>query len=435
MTLFYDLVGQSVTVNAHKQTDKSFSKKPFLSITTAFELDREPSILFGQLRDYKQSFYINGQPDEMTEAALKQVFSVELNRLNSTLSNFETTEFIVYLIKHTQDYIAELPKIIRDDNGRLASAFTHRLCFTSCIEEYLQSKGINAKCNIQRGTLYVDDKVVINSGLTKHTLLSNGIPNYLSLKAEQQDVIRYEEQYYKATQRHLEPGSWLDVNGDDVYICTYKMLLLSALRKCLIKLEGWLSDSIVPSSLLESVNREYEACSVQFDELFPAALDKESILSWDVVKSSESMQEIEMLGLGDAAKDAFFEEESPMVIAELLKERIGANHVTVFDPRAVEKNMEQYGYENETFSDSVPLPNKDVRQALKIIKEDLSDKTSVFSYFIDADKLKINISADGSYNPETDTFSKNKQFIDICIGAKYPVTGRSQIIRFSFNDK
>lgn len=427
-------LGQHVDVAVHSPKDKTFKKSAHQTLSLPFDLSEPLAALLQHVTLINTSFQIKADPD-CAEKDAAQIFYNDINLLNTVMTELSKSECVAFVAKYVEQEIDRLGETIRKEEGYLIKAFMANKVFAESIERYLETKGYAASCNIQRGTLFVSDNLVINSGITRNTTLTTGLFNALRMTPDNADVLRYEQMYYKAPQRHFEAGIWLDKQGDTPYTDAFSAILLGMLRNFVSFMHKNLGSDIVAPGLVEAIEEQYEKQVAHIDTRYHVdTLDKTTVMTWPAIKNSQAYQEIELLGLGQAAKDAFYERELSYVVLNELKSLLGAIDTSLFDAYQLEKDAQRHGYVSETYCDSVPLPNAKVRAALLTLQSQIASPESLFNYFFDAQQLKIKIACDARYDSEHDIFTHPRQYLDIVAGAKMPIANASQVLRFTFED-
>jgi hypothetical protein len=432
-----DYIGQAVQLDVHATKDKQF-KKPLLSTSVILSLDAEPSPLLGKINAWGKKFKINLEESDTTPLNAEAQLLTQFASLNSVLSEFSTEEFILFVVSRIDTSLQNIKKQIRDENGNLRPPHLHKEYFANAIEAYLLSKGFNAKCNMNKGTLYIDDVVIINSGITQSTRLSDGLFKVLGLFSDKLTINQYAAQYYKSPCGTFQPGSWANQTGDEVYIHGFSLILLEStihfIERMTALLDIDISGHSTFSTVLNNAKLKQSDHQTSLSSLFAKkVISRETMLGIKLISDSEAYNQLKLLNLGEPAIDAFCEMECGKLLLDNIKHSLGASRVRIFNPLEEHEKEQHHGYYDEFYNGHVPLPAPKVRKAMLVLKEELEDPNSLISICFDKKKLKLNVTATASYNHQTDETNSAYEFLEVCMGTVNPIACNEQVVCFTFD--
>ncbi|MCU8085307.1 hypothetical protein [Shewanella sp. SM23] len=437
MTTLLDKMGQLVAVHIHTSNDTSFKKKPVRLVQLQFPILEPVAQLLSHVSCYSNDFKICLE-DVNDDVAAQHEFTQNIIQLNKVMWHLGEDSFLHYVAAESSLFIDNIESNIRSADGTLRGIHEIKQIFSEAVVKHLRTNGIESKCNIGYGSIYVDDKIVINSGITQSTVLSNGIMNFTEFKIDPSAQYNYSEQYHKAPQGFYEPGSWTNIRGDELLVITYKMAAYSALSSFLSRTAFLLNKDIASDSFLSAAisnaQAQYSRLAEAYSELVsPKAFDTAVLLNNESVRKSETYQELELLGLGGNSIKEFVENEAAYFILEDLSKSIGADRVSVFNPKHADEKNDKCGYFDEFYTGHVSLPSKKTRQGMLALKQALDQPTSLASFLIDKNHLKLNVIASYSgYDQHLDEPIKPYQCVQVCLGGRPPLVKSGDIISFYF---
>lgn len=433
-----ELKGSDVPVHVHSAKDTSFNKKPLRTLTVPFLFDDSASLLFTQTKYKGKGFSITlGEPEN--NAAVICEFRRQVNLLNDVGKKLLDDSFLHSVITNAYAVIEGIGANIRDTNSAVTPAYQIKSILTKTIEDKLQRQGIEATCNIGRGTLYVAGEVVVNSGITQNTTLSSGLLQFFKFESTNRRINDYLEQYYKCYRGAYESGSWMNVHGDAHLVLPFQIMVLDATSRFLkhtseLLKKGPEIDAFTVATS-EAIEERIASLEKEFNAIVsPAAINLSEIINSETVRNTADYKEIVALGLSQTAKYEFALKEGGMILLQKLANSIGADHVVKFSPKSVEDVNERHGYVDDAFAPHIVLPNRNTRKGMLALKELLEDPASLAALFIDNKVLKLNVSASATeiYQDGYLDYKDPVEHIDICVGGRPPFVRKDEIIRFTF---
>lgn len=436
MKCFSELNGTSVPVHVHAHQDILFKKKPVCRYELVFRIQGEVSPFFSHINHYGGEFKIC-LIDPSDESAAQAEFERKINELNGVLLLLSNESFINSVIVKCESVLKGIDTYVRGENGNLRPAYEVRSLFSDALVSYLKTKGIEAKCNIQRGTLYVGGDVIINSGITYSTPLSAGIIDFVGFKSTADSLRHYMDEYHKAPIGLYEPGSWTNRLGDRPFAVGLSLLILEALEGFLTKAPGVIGlatqDSVCVSVALQSTLERKAALQKEHDSLFQVLeFDTKPLLTHEVVQAHDLYKELMELGLGDVAKWHFAQKEAPMILLKYLASAIGATDVVVYHPHDEYERANKNGFFDEDSGPHVALPNTKTRKGMMALKNALNDSNSLASCFFDASRLRLNVASSFDYDQQRNEVVTEWELVDVCMGVKSPLVRTGELVRFIF---
>lgn len=438
MKTLSEKIGQLVTVHIHTSKDTSFKKKPVRSVQLQFPELELVAPLLSHVNCYSNDFKICLEDLNDNAAALLE-FKRNVSQLNKVMNHIGEDSFMHYVAAECSLLIDNIESNIRNADGVIRGIHEIKKIFSESVVKHLRTYGIESKCKIGYGSIYVDNEIVINSGITQSTALSSGIMNFTEFRINNCAQNYYTKQYYKAPRGCYEAGSWANVRGDELLILTYKMAAYSALSNFLSRMATLLNKDIKTDSFLSvtmaNAAEQYAILDEAYSELVcPPAFDTSVLLNDERVQRSDTYQELEMLGLGEASKQEFAENEAGFVLLEELSKTIGADLVLIYDPQSVDEDKAKHGYFDEFYNEHVALPAQKTRQGMIALKQALEQSSSLASFLIDKNYLKLNVTAScAGYDPDLDEPTIPYQCLNICLGGRPPLVQSSDIISFRFD--
>lgn len=438
MTILSEKMGQFVTVHIHSSKDTSFKKKPLRSVQLQFPMLKPVAPLLSHVKSYSDDFRICLE-DVNDDAAAQSEFNRNVSQLNTVMSHIGEDSFMHYVAAECSLFIDSTESNIRNSEGVLRGIHEIKSIFSEAVVKHLRTYGVESKCNIGYGSIYVDDEIVINSGITQSTTLSRGIMDFTEFRINSCAQLYYMEQYYKAPRGFYETGSWANVVGDKLLVLTYKMAAYSALSSFLSRMAALLNKDIKTDHFLlvtaTNADEQYTKLEGEFSKMAcPAAFDTNALLNDKRVQQIETYQEIELLGLGATAKQAFAENEAAFILLEELSKSLGADRVSVFNPKKAEEENAIHGYYDEFYESHVTLPARKTRQGMIALKQALEQSSTLASFLIDKNYLKLNVTAScADYDQNLDVPVRPYQCLQICVGGRPPLVQSGDIISFYFN--
>jgi hypothetical protein len=436
MIYLSELNGVAVPVYIHTSKDTTFKKKPVRSIELVFRLHNPPTPFLSHIQYFGRGFKIClTEPND--DNAAKIEFERKINELNTVMGHIAGGSFVHFVTAECGQFLENIESNLRGERDILKGAHEVKRLFSDSLVKHLRTNGIEASCNIGRGSLYLGDEVVINSGITQETTLSTGIIEFLGFKLSSYATNQYMAEYYKAPHGAYESGSWLNKLGDKPLVLSYSILVLNALKGFLERMSVLTGKIIEEDGFLSSaINNAHEQINlkqIELDKLIVLSkFDIHRLLADKRVRCSETYHELTLLGLGEAAKQEFAKKEGAMILLKELAEFLGADRVCVFNPQKVEEENDRYGRFDEFYGPHVTLPDQKTRKGMIAFKKQLDDPSSLACFLFEADKLKLNVSETASYDQEYDRVTDHKEMLDVCMGAKAPLAERGDVIRFVF---
>jgi hypothetical protein len=430
------LNGVAVPVYIHTSQDTNFNKKPVRSIELVFRLHNPPTPFLSHIQYFGRGFKIC-LIDPNDDNAAKIEFERKINELNTVMGHIAEGSFVHFVTAECGQFLESIESNLRGERDILKGAHEVKRLFSDSLVKHLRTNGIEAICNIGRGSLYLGDEVVINSGITQGTTLSTGIIEFLGFKLSSYDTNQYMAEYYKAPHGAYESGSWLNKLGDKPLMLSYSILVLNALKSFLERMSV-LTEKIIEedgflSSAKSNAHEQADIAQTELDKLIVTSkFDTNVLLADERVQRSDAYIELTLLGLGEAAKQEFAKQEAAMILLNELAVFLGAKSVRVFNPQQVEEANDKYGHYDEFYGPHVTLPNQKTRKGMLAFQKQLGDPNSLASFLFDADKLKLNVSETASYDHEYDRITDHIEMLDVCMGAKPPLVERGDVIRFVF---
>lgn len=436
MNSLLDCFKKAVAVDVYAQPDHQFKNK-LNQTNLVFEPTDSPSPLFSHVRLYRKNFKVNcNNPNDLNEARIS--FNETLNNLNATFRQISTPSFVQSLYR--QVCLHADTTQIRNERGESIGYHHYKNALKDTIESFFSNADTSVKFNIGNGTIYLNEKVVINSGLTSPTSLSQGLVQFLNFIPQGNYKREYKVLSAKLS-RSYPSGSWLNISGDTALELCFKRLLYSSLLACFTKLKEYLSqqrDIInVVDPLLLSLSETISKLTIDIDKVITQPrLPEKYIESLQVVASNQDLKDLVALGLGPDSISTFYLREAPQIVFKEIADYLGAKSVYIVNFYAAE---EQEGYPGEFFDecydDHLSLPHKSVREALQKIKTLLETDDSHFNLLFDKSRLNINVTGTSDYDHRSGGTSWECEYIDIHLGIAEPLLNSEQTLRFVFDVK
>lgn len=432
-----ELNGVAVPVYIHTSKDNTFNKKPVRSIELFFQLHNPATPFLSHIQYFGRGFKIC-LADPNDDNAAKIEFERKINELNTIMGHIADSSFVHFVTAECGQFLENIESNLHGEHGNLKGAYEVKRLFSDSLVKHLHTSGVEASCNIGRGSLYLGDEVVINSGITQGTSLSTGIIEFSGFKLISYARNQYLSERDKAPSGKYEAGSWLNKQGDKPLVLSYSILILNALKGFLERM-AMLTGKVIEedgffSSAISNIHEQINLKQIEFDKLVIAPkFDIHALLSDDRVKNSETYQELTLLGLGEAAKEEFAKKEGAKILLDVLAKSLGAKRVVVFNAHQVEEENERHGWYDEFYGPHVALPNQKTRKGMIALKSSLEDPNSLANFLLDADKLKLNVAETAGYNQEYDRPEDPTEMLDVCLGGRPPLIERGDIVRFIFD--
>lgn len=432
-----ELNGVAVPVYIHTSKDNTFKKKPVRSVELFFRLHNPATPFLSHIQYFGRGFKIClTEPSD--DNAAKIEFERKINELNTVMGLIAESGFVHFLTAECGQFLENIESNLHDEHGNLKGAHEVKRLFSDSLVKHLRTNGVEASCNIGRGSLYLGDEVVINSGITQGTSLSTGIIEFSGFKLISYATNQYLSERDKAPSGNYEVGLWLNKHGDKPLVLSYSILVLNALKGFLERM-AILTGKVIDedgffSSTISNIHEQASLKQIEFDKLIISPkFDTHSLLADERVQNSEAYQELTLLGLGETAKEEFAKKEGAKLLLEYLAKSLGAERAYVFNPHQVEEQNERHGWFDEFYGSHVALPNQKTRKGMLALKTALEDPNSLASFFFDADKLKLNVAETARYDQEYDRPTDLTEMLDICLGGRPPLIDRGDIVRFIFD--
>lgn len=428
--------GKTVNLDVHASKDYQF-KKPTFSTLVEINFENEIAPLLNHITVWGKSFKVNYE-DVNDIPGAKAEFLTTLNELNEAFICFSSKKFILSVYKSVNAHLEQSAQVIRDSNGYPIAAYQYKSVMQKTIEEVLSSHGMSPKCNIGNGTLYNGDRVLVNSGITCITNLSNGLFSFFGFSPDRNSFRQYSMLREKLL-RCFEEGTWLNRVGDKPLVLAYRIMILSAFRNFLTTVIKYLAttmaDDATCNGLKEAAEDDIEHLQRELNIFVEQKeLNRETLLGHPLVCEHEAYKQIVELGLGDAALTAFYESEAGDLILQHLSDFIGADSVSVFSPYQVAVEYDEHGYVDEGYCSHYPLPGKKVRAAMVKFKSLIEGADPFIASCFDKDNLHINVSGSSDFNHNTGESYNEREFLTINSGILAPLAGSEDVICFTFKD-
>jgi len=438
MTTLSEKMGQLVAVHIHTSKDTSFKKKPVRSAQLKFPKLEPLAPLLSHVKCYSNDFKICLE-EGSDNAAAQLEFNRKVSQLNMVMNHIGEDSFMHYVAAECSLFIDGTESNIRNEDGVIRGIHEIKKIFSEAVVKHLRTYDIESKCNIGHGSIYVDDEIVINSGITQSTTLSRGFMSFTEFNINSSAKTYYTEQYHKAPRGCYEAGSWSNVRGDELLVLTFKMAAYSALANFLSRMAVLLDKDLKTDGFLSmtmtNATEQYAMLEKAYSEIArPPAFDTSTLLNDERVQRSDTYQELEVLGLGKAAKQEFAENEAAFVLLEELSKSIGSDWVSVYNPKSVEEENAKHGYYDEFYDGHITLPAQKTRKGMIALKQALEQSSSLATFLIDKNHLMLNVTAScAGYDQEQDVPTRPYQCLKICLGGRPPLVQSSDIISFRFD--
>lgn len=435
MTTFTDLSRGPVQLTIYAENDRKY-KHPLHTHESTLEFDEPVMPLLATLKVSSNQFKLQ-LPDKQQDCeSAFEILKARLSTLNHVMTLMAVAEFPIFVVKHINQALKTLPQTLCNEHGYIHSSYLYKEYFAKAIEAYLRNEDVNATVQMQKGTLYVDDIVLINSGVTDVIYqLSSGLNSFWRFMPDNMAVQTYDQEVEKAPHGAFEAGQWHNKVGDTILLSSFQLVLQTALANFLSQFSDKMPEhDIIVDELKDKTQRLVESHQKYLDEslnIIPISRDK--LMASPLIKESEAYQEVTSLCLGENALDLFYTNDTPMILINAIAECLGAFRAYRLDALKSAKNADKHGYHNEDFCEHVALPHTKVRKAMLVFKEQLNDPTSLIGACFDKDKIKLNVSAEYSYDPEFNRVNSAVQHLDVVFGSRYPVGEQKHVIRFAFN--
>jgi hypothetical protein len=428
-----DCIGQAVELDVYSESDRQYKHK-LTSTTANCKTSHVPTAMLAHVKIRRLPFKINCDP-ETPSSDVSTAFNNTIDFLNFALSHLSSPAFVRSLdsqVKLTCDNIN-----IRDENGYSIGSHLYKNILKTTVESVLAVDNTKVTLNIGNGTLYINEHVVINSGLTSVTSLSKGLVNFINFVPAPSHSREYNMLSAKLS-GSFPKGSWLNMFGDTLLATAYKKMVFSSLLNCLQRLKEYLPEnpdivfSIDPfiKSASDSVNQLQEQTN---DMLLRKAVPTGMFENHHCVMKSDDYKQLVELDLGQESIDTFYEKEANLLILNDIATRIGAKSVRIIDFFADAKYEERTGYFDEFYCSHVKLPHKKVRGALKAIQNLLKQQDPLFCACFDESRLHINVAGSSDYDHHTEETLSEYEYLDINLGIASPLVNEDESVRFVFD--
>lgn len=436
MTYLSDLNGTSCSVLIHSVQDLTFKKKPVRSTELFFRLHTPPSPFLKHINYFGNGFKIC-LTDPMDDNAAQIEFERKINELNTVLGHLAEEALITFVVAQCTNMLNDIANNLRDENGKLKGSYEVKSIFSDALVMHLRTYDIEARCNIGRGTLYLGDDVLVNSGITQQTTLSSGIIDFLGFRTSQPAEYQYMLEYSKAPTGSYEAGSWSNKLGDKPLALSFSIMVLDALERFVtttVKLAGLsIDDNSFLSTSLRSAIEQKKAMQQEYDSMIQVTeFETTQLLSNKAVQTNESYQELLSLGLGEAATQCFAKDEAPKILLQELANSIGASKAFIFNAQERSEEWSKHGMDDEFYLPHVTLPHQKTRKGMLAFKKALTDTNSWASVFFDPNKLKLNVASTADYDQHFEEITNQREMLDVCLGARYPLVKPGDVVRFIF---
>ena len=428
-----DCIGQAVPLDVYSENDRQYKHK-LTSITADCKTSNVPTPMLANVKIQRLPFKINYDP-HTTSTDVSTAFNNTLNCLNFALYHLSTPAFFRALdsqVKLTCEHIN-----IRDENGHSIGSHLYKNILKATVESVLAVDDTKVTLNIGNGTLYINDHVVINSGLTSITSLSKGLVNFINFVPDRSHSREYNMLSAKLSDSFPQ-GSWLNMFGDKLLATAYKKTVFSSLLNCLLRLKKYLPDnpdiifSIEP--FIKSASDSIDQLQEQTDDmLLRKAIPRDMFENHPCVIKNDDFKQLIELDLGQESIDTFYEKEANLLILNDIATRIGAKSVCIIDFLANAEYEERTGHVDEFYCSHVKLPHKKVRDALKAIQNLLKQQDPLFCACFDEHRLHINVAASSDYDHHTEETLSEYEYLDINLGIASPLVNEDESVRFVFD--
>jgi hypothetical protein len=433
MKSLLDCFEKAVIVDVYAESDHQYKNK-LNQTEIVFKSTNVPSYLLSHVKVYQQTFKVNcNNPSDINEA--RATFIGTLDCLNATFQQLSTPAFIESLYHQVRLHADNAQ--IRSSQGESIGYHHYKMALKDTIESFLSSNNATVKFNIGNGTLYINEKVIINSGVTSPTSLRQGLVQFLNFIPNGIHKREYKALSAKLN-RSFPSGTWLNISGDKALKLSFQRLLYSSLFSCFTRLREYFSSTgditNIIDPMLSSLTQTIDALTAQIDEACAQqALPVDYIEHIPVVANSQDLKDLVALGLGKDSVTAFYEREAPLIVFKEIADYLGAIDVHIIDLYAAEEKEEYAGqYIDEGYVDHIPLPNKVVREALNKIKTMLDSADPYFNSLFDKNRLNINVNGCSDYDHHHQT-TWEREYIEVHLGVAAPLIHGEQSLRFVFD--
>lgn len=425
---------QAVNLDIYSLQDRQF-KKPVTKTTVQLVLENNPALLLKQISVRGSAFKVNHR-DPKDENGARLEFLQTLNDLNTALTFLSTREFVINVFKEIERHLNQICESVRDDKSYPIHAYQYKSIMKDAIESTLINGGLNPQFNIGNGTLYLNEKVIVNSGVTSSTSLSNGLFSFLKFIPQ-----GYSYRQYKMLREKLigafEEGAWLNKDGDTPLKLAYRIMVLSAFESFLLAMIQYLSINLdkdpVLNTIVESTSENLDLLQKELDKLIDQkAIEHADLLAIPLVANSEGLQQINELSLGNVAISAFCEQEAKNILLKEITRLIGADSFYIINPYEVAESEDRYGHSDEFYNPHISLPNRKVREGMLAFKALLELDDSLVSMCFDRQHMQLNVSGTCDYDPNTNDTYSEREFLNINSGISAQIADREEIVRFTF---
>jgi hypothetical protein len=428
-----DCIGQAVELDVYSESDRQYKHK-LTSTTANCKTSHAPTAMLAHVKIRRLPFKINCDP-QTPSSDVSTAFNNTLDFLNFALSHLSTPAFFRALdsqVKLTCDNIN-----IRDKNGYSIGSHLYKNILKTTVESVLAVDNTKVTLNIGNGTLYINEHVVINSGLTSVTSLSKGLVNFINFVPNPSHSREYNMLSAKLS-RSFPQGSWLNMFGDTLLVTAYKKIVFSSLLNCLLRLKEYLPEnpdivfSIDP--FIKGASDSIDQLQEQTDDmLLRPSVPKSMFENHPSVIQSDDFKQLVELDLGQESIDTFYEQEANLLILKDIATMIGAKSVHIIDFFAAAKYEDKTGYYDEFYLSHIKLPHKKVRDALNEIQNLLKQKDPLFCACFDEPRLHINVAGSEDYDHNTEETLSKCEYLDINLGIASPLVNEDESVRFVFD--
>lgn len=436
MKCFSELNGTTVPVHIYTADDSFFKKKSVRTVDLLFRLHGVVSPIFAHINLYHGGFKLC-LTDPSDDNAAQIEFERQINQLNGMLVLLAEKSFVESVIKQCDSVLQAIDTNVRGDKGELRPAYEVKSLFSEALVEYLNARGIEARCNIGRGTLYVGEDVIINSGITSNSSISGGIIDFLGFKFSATSQLQYVNEYHKAPKGFYTPGSWTNKLGDKPFELGLSVLVLDALESFITRTASLIglsldNDDFIAQSLKAASDRKIALQDELNCLLELAEFDPKTVLSSNIVQNHQLYIELTELDLGEAAKLLFAQKDAPRILLSHLAGTIGAAKAEIIHPSDKAEEEHRNSDFDEHGKPHVALPNVKTRRGLLSFKNELNDANSLASFLFEARRMRINVASTAYYDQQGEILKEEWELVDVCFGAKFPLVKRGEIVRFWF---
>jgi len=437
MTTLLQHMGNSIPVHVFHSKDKYF-KNVLDSHSITLNLHEPISPLLASVRCSNAPIKLRSDSGKSDSAQSQQKVCDAWMKINRMFNLFEEEAFFLRFFQSIHSQTEELNRFIRNDKSELVEGYKAKEILGNAFSAALSSEDSKITLGINKGTFYYNDEPIVNSGYTSFVQdFTPGMFYFLGMKNLSYHIKEYDIQRNKAAIGTYEVGGPMNPMGDKIHIAQFKLIVLVGFIDLVCALVERLQLNLVEtmpevSRVLTLATQEKETLEHVIRQCFPSnELQEKDVMSYEPLRKSAAFQSIGLLGLGKDAESAFFVSESGQVLMEIIANTIGASRVLSWASKPCNSNYADDEID-PMYSEHRLLPNTKTRNAIQKLLDGLNDPNSLISYCFDAKTLRLNVAASSDYNSHTGE-EYEREYIDICRGARYPIAQEQHVVRFVFD--